>query len=187
MNNPDSMGGGFLIYLFFVLAAVFLIWYIYVYNKYVSYKIKVDESLSGIDVALSKRFNLIGNLVETVKGYAKHEKEIFESITKLRNTSKQDLDVYHDNMTEAKHQLFALIENYPEVKADQHFLQLQHALIDTEEHLQAARRLHNHNVQKYNTFIQLSPQNLFAPIKDATKKPYFEAKTEEQVPVDISF
>lgn len=176
-----------LIFMIIGILVILGIYYIVIHNKYISLLNKTSESLSGIDVALSKRFNLIGNMVETVKAYAKHEKDIFERIVELRNTSKQDLDVYNDNMNESKQHLFAVVERYPELKSDQHFLKLQFALVDTEEHLQAARRLHNHNVQRYNTFIQQVPQNLLPPINSAKKKNYFEAKTEEQAKVDITF
>lgn len=176
-----------LMYIILALAILGVGYYINIYNGFVSRKTKIDESLAGIDVALSKRYNLIGNLVETVKGYAKHESDVLEQIIKLRNTPKNNLKQFNDNLTEAKHQLLALVENYPELKADGQFQNLQHALVDVEEHLQAARRLHNHNVQKYNTYIQLSPQNLFPPIKDASRSNYFEATTDEQTNVDITF
>lgn len=163
----------------------FIIYYIYAYNTYVTRLTKTEQSLSGIDVALSKRFNLITNLVETVKGFAAHEKAVFEKITEIRNNTHDDLHSYNESMTQVKAQLFALVENYPVIKSDTNFLHLQKALVDCEEHLQAARRLHNQNVNMYNTFIQTTPNNLLNPMKSAKIKPYFEATSKEQALVNI--
>lgn len=173
--------------LLIIFGVIFLGYYIITYNGYIMRQEKVKESLSGIDVALSKRYNLISNMVETVKGYAKHEVNLFEKVASLRNNANQNLDHYNDELTEVKAQLFALVESYPELKADQHFLMLQKSLVDTEEHLQAARRLHNSNVNNFNTFIQVAPNNLLAPMNQAKPVPFFEATTIEQAVVDIKF
>lgn len=157
------------------------------YNGYKKRLIKCDESYAGIDVALSKRYNLITNLVETVKGYANHEKEVLTLVTNLRNTDRTNLDEYSESLDNTKRQLFMLVENYPELKADTNFLHLQKSLSDVEEHLQAARRLYNRSVADYNTYIQMTPRNFIPIIKDASSKTYFQAHTDERGNIEIDF
>lgn len=176
-----------IITLIFISVVVIAVFYISSYNSYIKKRNRVNESLSGIDVALSKRYIVISNLAEVVKVYVKHEQSIFETIAKLRNQTNSDLSEYNDKLNSSKQQLLALVESYPEIKADQHFLKLQGAMIDTEEHLQAARRLHNHNVQIYNTFIMQVPQNLLSPMKTAEKFDYFAASSNEKALVNVIF
>lgn len=172
---------------YLLLIPVFIIIYIIIsFNGFKSRYIKTDESYSGIDVALSKRYNLITNLVETVKGYAKHEKDTLELVTNLRTMNKDNLEEYNDTLDKSMNQIIMLVESYPEIKADTNFLHLQKSLNDVEEHLQAARRLHNRNVADYNTYIQMSPRNLIPTIKEAKTKPYFEANKEERDNVQIT-
>lgn len=172
-------------YIIIALIALPITYYITSYNGFKTREVKTDESLSGIDVALSKRYSLITNLVETVKGYTKHERETLELVTQLRSINNDEPNHYNQALTSAKDRLMILVENYPEIKADTNYLHLQKSLTDCEEHLQAARRLHNRNVADYNTYIQLSPRNLIPIIKSASTKPYFEAKTDERESVAI--
>lgn len=157
------------------------------HNGYKKRLIKCDEAYAGIDVALSKRYNLITNLVETVMGYAKHEKEVLTLVTNLRNTDKTNLDNYSESLDNTKRQLFMLVESYPELKADTNFLHLQKSLSDVEEHLQAARRLYNRSVADYNTYIQMTPRNLIPIIKNASSKIYFQAHEDERGNIEIDF
>lgn len=173
-------------YIVLAIPAFLLTYVIMSTNGYHRLQNKCDESYSGIDVALSKRYNLITNLVETVKGYAKHEKETLELVTSLRNMDKSDFTGFNDSLDQARAQLFLLIENYPTIKADTNFLHLQKSLTDVEEHLQAARRLHNRNVTDYNTYIMMSPRNLIPLIKNASPRPLFQAEVEERENVRIT-
>ena len=172
-------------YLIVLIPISITVYYITSYNGYKTRLIRCEESYSGIDVALSKRYNLITNLVETLKGYAKHEQEVLTMVTNLRNINKDNLSEYNDTLDATRNQLFLLIENYPTLRADSNFLHLQKSLSDVEEHLQAARRLHNRNVSDYNTYIQMSPRNLIPIIKEAKPRTYFQALKDEQENVQI--
>jgi LemA protein len=146
---------------------VIVIWAITVYNGLVAMRQRVDQAFADIDVQLKQRHDLVPNLVETVKGYAAHERGTLEAVTQARNTAIAapgvDQKVAAENMlTGALRQLFALAESYPDLKANQNFQQLQAALSDIENKLAAARRFFNNAVQEYNTGIQQFPAALFA-------------------------
>lgn len=166
------------------------------YNSLVTLKVRVDEAWSDITIQLKRRVDLIPNLVNSVKGYAKHEREVFERVTEARS-ALQDAQGVKDaaageNMLEgALKSLFAVAEAYPQLKADSNFLQLQQELVDTEDKIQASRRFYNGGVRDLNTKIQLFPNNLFARALGFTEREFFELadseRAEAEKPVDVQF
>ena len=165
---------------------ILILWYIVVYNKFRRLVIEVEETSSGIDVALAKRYDLITNLVETVKGYAKHEKEVFESVAQIRNLLKDSRNEANEEMNSSLGRILGIVENYPELKADQQFLALQASLVDVEEHLQAARRLYNRRVAELNVKVNQFPTNLIAGSMNVTVKPFFAANDEQRESVKVT-
>ena len=158
------------------------------YNGLVKKRNAVKQSRSSIDVYLTQRFDLIPNLVECVKGYAKHEEKLLESITKLRteyNVSK-DLDKASLLNTQMN-KLIAIVENYPDLKASENFLNLQKNLTKMEDQLQAARRLYNMDVTAYNTAIQVFPTNLIASAFNFTEEKLFELEPGKGENVKVNF
>ena len=178
------------------LPLLLVIYLVSTYNNLVSKREKVNEASSDIEVQLKRRADLIPNLVEVVKGYAAHEKEVLEKVTEARTrlisakTVKEGLEA--DNMlTEALKTLFAVAENYPDLKANQNFLQLQEELVDTEDKIQASRRFYNSVAQEYNTNLKIFPNSLIASIFGFKPAEYFELSYEEkesaQKPPEIKF
>lgn len=172
-----------LIILIFVLIAAIVL-----YNGLIKARIKTEESLSGIDVALAKRYSVLSNLQTVVKAAAAHEKEVLRTITAFRKDmtllAKEQLNQEYDQQQAA---LLALAEAYPELKVSENFLNLQQAIFDCEEHLQAARRFHNANTALYNEKIQVFPTNMMAGLLNYQKKEYFmaEAAERENVVTDL--
>ncbi|MEO6866633.1 MAG: LemA family protein [Gaiellales bacterium] len=164
------------------VAAVIVLWAVVTYNGLVARRARVDESWSGIDVQLKRRHDLIPNLVETVKGYATHEKTTLENVIKARNSavSAQEggdpaaLGAAEGMLTGALRQVFALSEAYPDLKANTNFLELQAQLADTEDKISASRRIYNGNVRDYNTKIQQLPANIIASIGKFVSRQFFE-------------
>lgn len=149
------------------------------YNSLVQLNIRVDEAWSGITVQLKRRADLIPNLIETVKGYASHEKAVFENVTRARAetlaaTSPGEAGIAEGHLQQALKSLFAVAEAYPQLQASQNFLQVQHALVDTEDKIQAARRFYNGGVRELNTKIKVFPNNLFARGLGFTEREFFE-------------
>jgi len=176
----------------FGLVAFLLLWFVYIYNVLIKLKNRVEEAWSDIEVQLKRRYNLIPNLVETVKGYAAHEKEVFEKVTQARSQAMQAQTLHEkaqaENMlSQTLKSLFALSENYPDLKANQNFLELQRELIDTEDKIQAARRFYNGNVRDFNTKIESFPSNLVAKIFNFKKREFFEAESSAREPVKVDF
>lgn len=170
-----------------IVIAILLVLLI-MYNRLVKKRNAVKQSRSSIDVYLTQRFDLIPNLVECVKGYAKHEEKLLESITKLRteyNVSK-DLDKASLLNTQMN-KLIAIVENYPDLKASENFLNLQKNLTKVEDQLQAARRLYNMDVTAYNTAIQVFPTNLIASAFNFTEEKLFELEPGKGENVKINF
>ncbi len=170
-----------------IVIAILLVLLI-MYNGLVKKRNAVKQSRSSIDVYLTQRFDLIPNLVECVKGYAKHEEKLLESITKLRteyNVSK-DLDKASLLNTQMN-KLIAIVENYPDLKASENFLNLQKNLTKMEDQLQAARRLYNMDVTAYNTAIQVFPTNLIASAFNFTEEKLFELEPGKGENVKINF
>ena len=164
-----------------------------IFNKLVTLRNKVDEGWADIDTQLKRRYDLIPNMVETVKGYAKHEKGTFEAVTQARNmamkaTSPEGQAQAENMLSGALKTLFAVAENYPQLKADKNFMELQHTLKEIEEHLQLSRRYYNATVRDYNTKVEIFPNNIIAPMFGFTKREYFEIeRPEERENVKVSF
>jgi len=163
------------------------------YNGMVRSRNKVDEGWSGIDVQLKRRHDLIPNLVETVKGYATHEAEVFEKVSQARAaaigaTGPAAAGAAENQLTGALKSLFAVAEAYPQLRAAESFTQLQAELANTEDQVAAARRIYNGNVQAYNTKIQVFPANVIAGSFGFTKREFFEIEDPaDREPVKVSF
>src|ERR1700733_7473222 len=173
-----------------VVIVLFYIWY--VYNSLVTARVRISEALSQIDVQLKRRTDLIPNLVETVKGYAKHEKEVFENVTKARASlmqagSAKEKAQANDFLSGTLKSLFAVAENYPDLKASQNFMALQEELSDTENKIAYARQFYNSNVMDYNTKIQVFPGVMVANMFHFTPAEFFAADDKDKEPVKVSF
>ena len=171
-----------------VIAALALI-AVFIYNSLIVKRNRVDEAWSDINVQLKRRYDLIPNLVDTVKGYAKHEKELFEKVTQARSAAMgagtmAEKAQAENMLSQTLKSLFAVSENYPDLKASQNFLQLQDELSDTENKIQAARRFYNGNVLEFNNTTQQFPTNVFAGVFNFSKRDFFqlENEAEKQVP-----
>lgn len=170
-----------------------ILWLVFVYNRLVVLRNRVREASSDIDVQSKRRFDLIPNLVETVKGYMQHEKTVLENVTAARTAIMSAGSDIHkkaeaENMLSgALKTLFAVAENYPQLRASENFLKLQDELSDTENKLQAARRFYNGNVRDFNIAIQKFPNNLIAGLLGFKPYDFFEAESEEKEPVKVSF
>lgn len=155
--------------------------YINTLNSLKKLSLKVDEALSGIDVALSKRYNVLSKMMETVKGYTKYEKEVlFKTIEMRSNMNLSELKNAKNDMDENINQINMIIEKYPDLKANENFLALQKAIIDAEEHLQAARRLYNSNTSLYNEKVITFPSLIVAKIHHFKQNEYFEIEEKEK-------
>lgn len=178
------------------IVVVLVIVVIVMYNSLVQLKIRVEEAWSDITVQLKRRADLIPNLIETVKGYAAHEKAVFEQVTEARsavmNATQQGPaeTAKAENMFEsALKSLFAVAEAYPDLKANQNFLQLQQELVDTEDKIQASRRFYNGGVRDLNTKIETVPSNIIASMFNFQKREFFEVDDMASVqnPVAVKF
>ena len=175
-----------------ILAAI-IVWMISIYNGLIRLKNRVDEAWADIDVQLKRRYDLIPNLVETVKGYAKHERELFTKVTEARSRAMQagslkDKAEAENMLSQTLKSLFAVAENYPELKASENFAKLQDELTDTENKIQAARRFYNGQVRDFNTKIQIFPNNLIANMLGFAPREFFEIEEEEaREPVKVDF
>lgn len=167
--------------LFILVLAIFLIviWIVVVFNSLIRLKNRVKEAWADIDVQLKRRYDLIPNLVATVQGYAAHEKEVFQKVTEARTramgaqTMKEHSEA-ENFLSQTLKSLFAVVENYPDLKASQNFLELQRELTDTEDKIQAARRFYNGNVRDFNTKIEVFPANIIANLFNFKKIDFFE-------------
>ncbi|MBU1033079.1 MAG: LemA family protein [Patescibacteria group bacterium] len=167
-------------------------WAIAVYNGLIKLRNRTDEAWSDIDVQLKRRYNLIPNIMETVKGYAKHESGTFQKVTEARTSAMQAKTVKEhaqsENMlSQTLKSLFAVAEAYPELKANQNFLHLQQELSDTEDKIQASRRFYNGNVRDINTKIQSFPDNLIAGMLGFKKRDFFEINEAEKAVPQVKF
>lgn len=165
---------------------VFVLWVIMIYNQLVAMRQRVGQAFADVDVQLKQRHDLIPNLVETVKGYAAHERGTLEEVVKARNAAMtaqgpQQQAAAENMLTGALRQLFALSEAYPDLKANQNFQQLQAELSDIENKIAAARRFFNNAVQEYNTGIQQFPAALFAASLGFTQRTFFDVGEERAV------
>ncbi len=183
------------IILFVILGAIVLavLWLIGVYNGLVKLNMRVKEAWSDIDVQLKRRHDLIPNLVETVKGYAKHEKEVFENVTLARTAAlnantPQEKAQAENALSGTLKSLFAVAESYPDLKASTNFAKLQDELSDTENKIQASRRFYNGNVRDFNTKIQVFPNNMVAGMLKFQAYEFFEIDdATERKNVDVKF
>jgi LemA protein len=186
-----------------IVIAVIAVYAIAVYNKFVTLTQRVKEAWADIDVQLKRRYDLIPNLIETVKGYATHERETFDAVTSARATATQT-HIDPTNVTPeqiaamagaesalsgALSKLLAVAENYPDLKANTNFMELQRELSDTENKIQAARRFYNGNVRDFNIILQSFPSNIIGGMFNFTVKEFFELEegSEEREPVKVSF
>ena len=169
-----------------VVLFVILLFFIITYNRLNRASIKVDEAFSGIDVALAKRYDLLTQMVNVVKGYMKHEKDVLVDVVKIRSGMSLDEKVKaNESMDKSFNKVNILVEKYPEIKANENFLVLQKSIIDVEEHLQAARRLYNSNVSIFNQMLLVFPTNLIGKMIKMKKKEFFKAE-ETDVHVDLN-
>ena len=175
-----------------VIGGIVVLWLILTYNRLITLSNRTKEAWSDIDVQLKRRYNLIPNLVETVKGYATHERELFERVTKARvlamgaQTIKEKGEA--ENMLSGTlKSLFAVAENYPDLKASTNFLELQRELRDTEDKIQASRRFYNGNVRDLNIKIESFPTNIIAGLLGFKKRDFFEAEGGEREVPKVNF
>lgn len=171
-----------------IVVAIIILWFIITSNSLNKAIIKIEEADSGIDVALTKRYDVLTKMLDTVKGYAKHEKEIIIETIKLRKgMSVEEKNAANTKMNEAFSKLNVVAENYPELKSSENFSVLQQSITDVEEHLQAARRLYNANISLFNQMIVVFPTSIIAGMKGLTKKEFFEAEETKKEDVKIEF
>jgi len=186
-----------ILYILLALVGLLVFWVIFAYNRLVTLAYRAKEALSDIDVQLKRRYDLIPNLVETVKGYATHESQAFENVTKARaaaisggaSGSLHDKAVNENMLSGALKSIFAIAEAYPELKANTNFMELQRELSDTENKIQASRRFYNSNVMELNSKIDMFPTNIIAGVFSFKKTEFFdldEAPAQRE-PVAVKF
>lgn len=178
---------GYLLWIILGVIAVAVLYIIALYNGLITLKNRTDEAWSDINVQLKRRYDLIPNLVNTVKGYATHEKETLEKVIEARNramsvqgedsVAKSEVE---NQLSGALKSLFALAESYPDLKANQNFLELQKELSDTENKIQASRRFYNGNVRDFNTKIEMFPSNIIAGKLGFKVREFFQIEDEKQ-------
>jgi len=163
-----------------IIVAAVIVWGVLVYNRFIRRKNVVQEAWSGIDVQLKRRYNLIPNLVETVKGYRKHETEVLSQLTQQRTGSQQvaERGEKETEISQAIQNLLAVAEDYPDLKANQNFLDLQNNLDEIEEQIQQARRYYNGAVRDFNTLVESFPSNIIAK--------YFRFRNAEFFQIDLA-
>jgi len=182
-----------ILWIVILIVAILIITIAAIFNHLVGLKNRSEEAWSDIDVQLKRRHDLIPNLVETVEGYAKHEKELFEKVTDARAAAISSKGIAEkakaeNQITEALKSVFAVAENYPNLKANENFLELQREITDTEDKIQAARRFYNANVRDLNIAIESFPSNIIAGIFHYQKKELFELDdVEEKKNVEVKF
>ncbi|MBM3297127.1 MAG: LemA family protein [Candidatus Aminicenantes bacterium] len=184
-----------MLFVFLIFIGLFVLFVVGLYNSLVTLRNRCDNGWAQIDVQLRRRYDLIPNLVETVKGYAKHEREVFERVTQARTQAISAGTVKEQGSAEnmlqgALKSLFAVAENYPELKANQNFLMLQEELAGTESKVAYSRQFYNDSVMKFNTRIQMFPSNIIAGMFGFKERDYFEIGAGEAAakePVKVSF
>lgn len=174
------------------VAVLAVLYVIFLFNSLVRLRNRVSEAWSDIDVQLKRRYDLIPNLINTVKGYAAHEVSVFEKVTAARAAAMQagtavDKAQAENMLSQTLKSLFAVAEAYPDLKANQNFLELQRELSDTENKIQAARRFYNGNVLELNNKIDMFPSNIIAGIFGFAKREFFEVADGEKEPVKVEF
>lgn len=175
-----------------VVVGLAVLYVIVLFNSLVRLRNRVSEAWSDIDVQLKRRYDLIPNLINTVKGYAAHESGVFEKVTAARTAAMQagttaDKAQAENMLTDTLKSLFAVAEAYPDLKANQNFLELQRELSDTENKIQASRRFYNGNVLELNNKIDMFPSNIIASLFSFAKRDFFEIADGEKEPVKVAF
>lgn len=183
-----------ILYIILGIIAVIIIWFVISYNGFVSFVNRAKEAWADIDVQLKRRYDLIPNLVNTVKGYATHESSAFENVTKARAQAMgagtpAEKGAAENMLSGTLKSLFAISEAYPELKANENFMSLQRELSDTEDKIQASRRFYNGNVRDLNTKIEMFPGNIIAGMFGFAKMEFFqlEAGSDERNAVEVKF
>ncbi len=174
------------------IVVIILLFFWITYNSLVTAKVRIAEALSQIDVQLKRRTDLIPNIVETVKGYAKHEKDVFENVTKARASlmhadGPKEKAQANDFLSGTLKSLFAVAENYPDLKASQNFMALQEELSDTENKIAYSRQFYNSNVMDYNTKIQVFPGMMVANMFHFAPAEFFQTDEKDKEPVKVQF
>ncbi len=181
------------IFIILAVVAAVVLWFIFAYNGFVRLINRAKEAWADIDVQLKRRYDLIPNLVNTVKGYATHESSVFENVTKARTVAMgagnlAEKGQAENMLTGALKSIFALAEAYPDLKANQNFLELQRELSDTEDKIQAARRFYNTNVRDLNTRIESFPSNIIAGAFRFSKMEFFQLEeSAAKSPIEVKF
>lgn len=182
-------------YIFIGIPILLVLWVVFIYNGFVTLVNRTKEAWADIEVQLKRRYDLIPNLVNTVKGYATHESSAFENVTKARSAAMgaggnlADKAGAENMLTGALKSVFAIAEAYPDLKANQNFLALQQELSDTENKIQAARRFYNGNVRDLNIKMESFPSNILAGIFNFSKMEFFDLADDDvaQKPVEVKF
>ncbi len=180
------------IWILLAIVVVLILFVVSTYNQLITLRNRVKDQWAQIDVQLKRRFDLIPNLVETVKGYAKHESETLENVIKARNTflsatTPEDEMQADGELTKAISKLFALTESYPDLKANTNFTELQTELQDTEDKIASARQFYNDTVMTYNNKVQTIPSNIVASLFKFKLEAFFEANETERENVQVKF
>ncbi len=181
------------LYIVLAVIAFLLLLLVFIYNSLISKKNRIEEAWSDIEVQMKRRFDLIPNVVETVKGYAAHERSVLENVTKARTQAMgaqtpQEHAQAENMLSNTLKTLFAVAENYPDLKANANFLDLQRELADTENKIQAARRFYNTNVRDYNTTLQSFPTNIMGGMFGFKAREFFDLEEEAaREPVQVKF
>ncbi len=185
-----------LIWWIVIIVAVIVLWVIFAYNNFIKLVNRAKEAWSDIDVQLKRRYDLIPQLINTVQGYVKHEREVLESVTEARTRAMNnevkggtgEIAQSENMLSGALKSLFAVAENYPDLKANENFIELQKELSDTENKIQASRRFYNGNVKNLNIAIESFPYNLIAGMFNFEKREFFELEEEgAREPVEVKF
>ncbi len=173
---------------------VIVLWIIYAFNRLVTLRTRIEEAFSDIEVQLKRRYDLIPNIIETVKGYMGHERSVFENVTQARSAAMGVSDPHakaekENALSNTLKTLFAVSENYPDLKANANFLDLQRELADTENKIQAARRFYNGNVRDLNVTVETFPSRIIAGMFGFKKKEFFDLadNSPAQEPVQVKF
>lgn len=193
----ESMGAGIITLIVIVsvillLAVIILCWWISVYNKFKRYQVAIEDAKSGIDIALTKRFDLLTKMYDITKGYAKHEHDTFADVIGMRGGvakggAIKDMAATNAKLDEVAKSIDVTFEQYPDLKANTLFLELQAGSRDAEEHLQASRRMYNSNVRELNQLIVVFPSSLVANHYHIQKAEFFEAEDAKRADVKMEF
>jgi LemA protein len=183
---------GPIILVVFIVLAIILLYLILAYNRFITLKNRIENAWSQIDVQLKRRFDLIPNLIETVKGYAKHEKKVFTEVTAARTammsaTTLSEKAKANSQLTSTLKSLFAVAEDYPKLQANQNFMMLQEELSGTESKIAYARQAFNDSVLSYNTSIQKFPGSIIAGMFSFKQKEFFKTEEGQREPVKVKF